>query len=495
MIDNIDRDLSVPPKTVASLLAGIADTDSQTLVDNISLDSRRVSETALFCAVPGQTVDGRDFIEHVVNSGVAAVAYESWGNDISVEDLGVPAVAVADLRTHLGTIADRLYDSPSRRMQVIGVTGTNGKTTLVYFLAQAFEKLGRNCAQIGTLGIGKPDSLSDRALTTGDAIRLQKDFYRLLNQGIDTVCMEVSSHGLDQGRVNGVCFDVAVFTNLTQDHLDYHGSMERYGSAKARLFQTDELSLAVLNTDDEFSTRLRSEHRATDVLTFGENEADVHCSNLQSGIDGLRFQLHWQDDAIEITSPLLGDINLPNLLASAAVLLGTGHSLTDVAGVLPTLSAPPGRMEKFINAEGVSIIVDYSHTPDSLERALKSLRPLTRNKLYCVFGCGGDRDREKRPKMGAAAESLADIVIVTNDNPRYENPQSIVDHISAGMKNPPVVVLQREQAIARAFREASSGDVILVAGKGHEATQTIGDQKVELSDRQIAAALTGSELC
>ena len=457
----------------------------------ITLDSRMVRHGWLFLAVRGVRADGRAFIAGAFSRGAAAVVYEANGYEPDARSAN--AIAVKDLRQHVGTIASRFYDAPSTKLKVIGVTGTNGKTTTTHLLAQVLDRSERRCGLIGTLGCGFPGQLDPSLHTTPDAVSVQRLLAEFVAAGARTVCMEVSSHALDQARVAGVAFDIAVFTNLTRDHLDYHGDMSAYAEAKARLFDFPHLEAAVINADDSFGRELieRSRSRIR-VVSFGLERGDVRANVVQPSAEGLALQVTTPQGATELRSPLLGRFNAANLLAVLAVLLVAGMPLAEAAAVLGKAQPVAGRMERFggINGQPL-VVVDYAHTPDALEKALETLREHTLGRLLCVFGCGGDRDRGKRPQMGAIAEKLADVVILTNDNPRHEEPSAIIQEIRTGMRTTPTIVPDRMQAIRAALREALAGDVVLVAGKGHEDYQQIGDQRLPYSDRDTVRALLG----
>ena len=481
------------------LLAGIQAIggEDDRWITSLQLNSRDVTPGSLFIALVGRTVNGRDYMDEARDNGATAVLYERAGASFgSGREKGVPRIAVEDLRNQLGRIASRFYRHPSRKMKLVGITGTNGKTTTAFLLVQALGLLGMRCAYSGTLGIGFLGQLQESGLTTVDPVRMHRRLVEILGFGAEAVCMEISSHGLDQGRANGVDFDVAVFTNLTRDHLDYHHSMKRYGEAKQKLFEFDSLGTAVINLDDGFGRKLHRfcEHRkkAVNCLGFGLESGDLRPGNLRVDDQGIRFRLEYEGGGWEITSRLLGRINVPNILCCIATLLGLKFQIRDIVPVIERLGPPPGRMEAFRGGAGQPlVIVDYAHTQDALERALKSLKPLCRGKLVTVFGCGGDRDPGKRPMMGTVAEAVADEVILTDDNPRTEPADQIVSQIKEGLSRPVTVIHDRRAAIAHAVKSLSSRDIVLVAGKGHETTQTTGVRTRPLSDRRIVPELLG----
>jgi len=435
----------------------------------IQSDSRRVQPGDLFVALSGERVKGQDYIAEAISRGAVAVI-----SDLPLDDaLLVPAMVVPGIRYHLGQLCHRLWDEPSTRISLIGITGTNGKTSCSQFIAQALTRLGTPCAVIGTLGYGVPGELEDIGFTTPDLVTNHEIVARLERQGARAIAMEVSSHGLDQGRIDGLQFEIAVFTNLSRDHLDYHGTMASYGASKERLFQIPGLKQAVINLDDSFARemvgRLSPE---LPVLTYGiDNPAAlVRVNHVEYSLRGVRAGLHTPWGEGILMSHLLGAFNLSNLLAVISVLCARSVSLQEALGVIAGLEAVPGRMETFGGAKLPLVVVDYAHTPAALESVLKTLEALCNGKLFCVFGCGGDRDAGKRPLMGQIAERWADEVWVTNDNPRHEAPLDIARQIVDGMDLPgrAHIELNREAAIDAAIQKAGAGDVVLVAGKGHE---------------------------
>ena len=468
-------------------------------IAGLTLDSRKLRDGDLFLAIPGQESDGRRFAEQAVNAGATAVLFESDGAPEACITLAAQrrAIGVPGLRQRLSLIAARFFDFPSQDMSVVGITGTNGKTTCAYLIAQALNKLGEPAAMMGTIGIGQPDALSESDLTTTDAVATQRTLDKLRDQGFLSVCMEVSSHGLAQDRVSAVEFKVALLTNLSQDHLDYHDTMSNYAAAKRKLFDFGSLGAIVVNRDDAFGRKILQENHNCSVISYGYGEADVVASDCRVGSGGIDLTVSWRDQKVGLNSSLLGEINVPNLLATVATLIALEFSLEDIARVVPLLQAPPGRMELFSgSAEQPTVVVDYSHTPDSLERALRSLRPSISGDLWVVFGCGGDRDKGKRSKMGEVAVDNADHVVITNDNPRSEEPRKIASDIIEGIKksnhrNSYEVILDRRAAIRAAIKRAAKDDLVLVAGKGHENTQTIGGKKIPFSDRQIVDEILG----
>lgn len=461
-------------------------------VRGVKFDSREVKPGDLFLAVSGARTDGRDFIAEAVRRGAVAVLYEA-GKILSLE-FPVVALEVPRLREYAGIVADRFYGQPSRELVVIGVTGTNGKTTCTQLLAQTLDRPPKRCALIGTLGYGFPDALDTSLHTTPDAVTVHRLLRRFADGGAGYVGMEVSSHALDQGRVNGLAFDVAVFTNLTREHLDYHGDMASYGASKAKLFDLPGLAHAIINADDVFGRALIANVGGRlKVASYGIDHGDIRAHSVRPTHDGLRLRVATPVGAIELHSPLFGRFNAYNLLAALASLLALGIGLEDAAERLSQAQPASGRVERFGGRRGAPlVVVDYAHTPDALQKVLMALREHVSGKLCCVFGCGGDRDRGKRPEMGRIAEELADTVVLTDDNPRHESGDAIVADILAGMRRAPRVIRDRRAAIATAVAEAGPDDVVLVAGKGHEDYQQVGDQRLPYSDRATIKKLVGA---
>lgn len=470
------------------LLAGIveiADVHDRDIVDVVD-DSRHVCAGALFLALPGETSDGRDYINEAVARGAAAVLAEAGA---ALPEVSVPLYAASGLARRAGLIAARFFSEPSTRLRVVGVTGTNGKTTCTQLIAQALEAVEPRCGVIGTLGVGFPDALVASVNTTPGPVQLQRAFAQFVRTGARYVAMEVSSHALAQDRVEGTAFELAVFTNLTRDHLDYHGDMAAYGAAKARLFAWPGLRCAVINIDDAYGRELLSRLPAdVRALSYGFNAADVCASDWRTLPDGIEILLSTPVGDARVRAPLLGRFNVANLLAVAATLIALGVPLDVVVRELAAVRPVAGRLERFVRQGAPLVVVDYAHTPDALENVLQALRAHARGKLWCVFGCGGDRDRGKRPLMGALAERYADCVIVTDDNPRTEAPEQIIADIAGGMARRPRVLRDRAAAITAAVREAAPEDIVLVAGKGHEDYQQIGNRRLPFSDREVVQA-------
>jgi UDP-N-acetylmuramoyl-L-alanyl-D-glutamate--2,6-diaminopimelate ligase len=475
------------------LLAGIAPTPDgfNPLLRGLSADSRDLHRGDAFVALAGANTHGLSHLAQARAAGVAAILFEPPAPGDA--ELPANAIAVAGLRDKLGRIADRFYGSPSSALAMTGVTGTNGKTSTVQLIAQALSLHGDTVGTIGTLGAGLFGRHVAGERTTPDVIAVHRLLAQMRAQGASQVAMEVSSHALEQGRVDAVAFQVAVFTNLTRDHLDYHGDMESYGAAKSRLFGWPTLRSVVINLDDPFGAELlatvASGVQRIGVSSRGAGHAVLRAESPRLSPQGLRFTLGDGMELYEVASPLLGRFNIDNLLAVAGTLVALGWPLAEVAAVLPKLSPVDGRMSRVGGAGGQPlIVVDYAHTPDALEQALSSLREHTPGRLTCVFGCGGDRDRGKRPQMAAIAEAGADRIIVTDDNPRSEDGDAIVADIVAGFGARARFEVQRDRAaaIAAALHGAGGNDILLIAGKGHENYQEIGGVKYPFDDLAIA---------
>jgi UDP-N-acetylmuramoyl-L-alanyl-D-glutamate--2,6-diaminopimelate ligase len=460
-------------------------------VERLRTDSRQLQPGDVFVAVPGERTDGRRFIGQAVAAGASAVIWEAGGYEWDAR-LRVPNVGVAGLRRQLGMLAAHVYGNPSAQQWVVGVTGTNGKTSCSHWIAQGLAARGRRAAVIGTLGSGFPGALTPASHTTPDPITVQEQLAALLAAGARCVSMEVSSHGLDQGRVNGVAFSAALFTNLSRDHLDYHGTMEHYGAAKAKLFRWPGLRHAVINLDDAFGARLAAsiDRTKVDVLGYGFGRGEISGHRLDLSQRGLSLEIETPWGPAAVRSRLLGGFNAANLLGVLGVLLAAGVGLQDAAEALAELEPVAGRLQMVREPGRPLVVVDYAHTPDALQKVLETLRVLLTDgaRLICVFGCGGERDPGKRPLMGEVATRLAHEAIVTSDNPRGEEPLAIIEQIVAGAHPNYHVEPDRALAIDRAVRAGRAGDVVLVAGKGHEAYQEIGGMRLPFSDVEVARA-------
>ena len=465
----------------------------------ITADSRLVRPGDVFAAYRGQVADGRAFIPDAIARGADAVLWDAFGFRWNPE-WDVANVAVDDLKTKLGAIADLVYGSPSRSMWVAGVTGTNGKTSCSHWIAQCLDASGRRAGIIGTLGNGLVGALRASAHTTPDAALVHATLAEMRDAGARAVAMEVSSHALDQGRVNGVEFDVALFTNLTRDHLDYHGTMAAYGTAKARLFAWPGLASRVINVGDPFGQSLAeaARGRRQKVLTYGLVNADIVATAIANTRAGIRMSIATPWGSGDVTAQVAGTFNASNILGVLGMLLESGIALDDALAALAQITAPPGRMQRLGGGFEPLVVIDYAHSPDALEKVLTALRPavVEGGELICVFGCGGDRDTGKRPDMGRIAARLADRIIVTSDNPRAEDPAAIAEAVVRGIRETGGVrwslELDRGAAIREAIAAARGGDVVLVAGKGHEDYQETKGVRTPFSDAEAAtAALAG----
>jgi UDP-N-acetylmuramoyl-L-alanyl-D-glutamate--2,6-diaminopimelate ligase len=503
-------------KDQGSSAGGLAPADWRAIealgVRRLTNDSRALEPGDTFVAYPGQARDGRDFIAQAVASGAASVLWERGGFEWDPR-WRLPNRGVRDLRRHAGEIASRVYGRPSSRLRVVGITGTNGKTTCSQWIAQALTRAGRRCAVIGTLGYGMRPPLRPTPNTTPDALWLHAQLADFARRGAQAVAMEVSSIGLDQDRVAGIEFDAALFTNLSRDHLEYHRTMRRYGEAKARLFAWESLRHAVVNLDDGFGAELarRVRRPGLSVIGYGfeagarRGRVDPVQSSRVTGLRlvtaarGVNFDVRTPWGAAHVASPVLGRYNAYNLLGTLAVLLAGGIPLKRAVAAVSAVKPVPGRLQRLGGGDRPLVIVDYAHTPDALKQVLTTLRELLSSqpsavsrqpsRLICVFGCGGDRDRGKRPQMGSIAARLADRLVVTSDNPRSEDPRAIIDEIVEGMDGDSGAVVtdpDRRAAIQGAVAEARRGDIVLIAGRGHEAYQEIGGTRQPFSDAAVA---------
>lgn len=488
----------VPCLSLSQLLAGFAQVPAglDRPITGLSSDSRQVSKGDLFLATQGLQRHGLEFLEAVPKAQVAAVVWEPPYGGSMIIDNDLPLLAVEGLSHKVGLIASRFYGHPSQSVPVVGITGTDGKTSCAHFIAQSLHQPQYPCGIIGTLGYGTYGQVKPASHTTPDALTLQRLLADMHEQGVRQVVMEISSHALEQRRVAGLTFAVAVLTNLTRDHLDYHGDLVAYASAKRRLFLSPGLGCAVLNLDDAFGldliTGLAAQTRPIGYglgnRTRGGLDDFIWGEDLKLSPTGLQLRIisSWGEGIIR--TPLLGRFNASNVLATLATLLALEISFPEALERLSQLTTVPGRMERFGGKTGQPLaVVDYAHTPHSLEQVLSTLREHARGRLWCVFGCGGDRDPGKRPQMGTVTEHYADQIIVTDDNPRTEDPQKIICDILAGMEHPErtQVIRERGKAIVQALAEAGEGDIVLIAGKGHEDYQLLGTEKIPFSDRAV----------
>ena len=480
-------------KTLIEILPEWVNTTCADLVvSDISQDSRAIGTGTLFIARSGLLHRGVDFVLDAVAAGAVAIVLDSSEVD-SCPQVDVPVIAIPDLISHIGFIAARFYDEPSKHMTVIGITGTNGKTSCAHFIAQAMNTLDVKTAIIGTVGNGFPDALDKATHTTPDGVGLQKLFAELKQAGADAVVMEVSSHALDQGRVAAVAFDYAVLTNLSRDHLDYHGSMDAYGAAKAKLFKMPSLKKAIINIDDAFGRQLWADDGIRgQAVSVGRVHGDYRLAAYRLALHGIEAEVKTSTGGFAFCSKIIGDFNLDNLLIVAATLVEQGFSYEQLVDALSKIESVPGRMQAIVAANKPLVIVDYAHTPDALEKALQAVRAHTSGTLWCVFGCGGDRDIGKRELMGNIADRLADHLVVTSDNPRSEQPQKIIEMIKHGISlHVPDIEIDRAEAIQLAIMKASPEDVVLIAGKGHEDYQEIAGTRYPFSDVVVTRKFLG----
>lgn len=477
-------------------------------ITGLSLDSRSITNGELFIAIKGESVNGIEFINNAIEQGAAAVVWESeetvdaikvnWRKTSS--NIEVPIIAVENLSQLIGELADSFYGKPSKNIYVCGITGTNGKTSCADFIAQTMSIDGP-CGLMGTLGSGLYPELKETGYTTPDAITCHKWLANIESNKAKFAVMEVSSHALTQGRINGIRFDSAVFTNLSRDHLDFHDDMESYADAKFKLFESKGLKNAVINADDEVGRNV-ADKLDSDIhcIRYGLNEKfnpDVFGSNVVLDQHGLSMKVSTPWGKGQFNSPVIGNFNASNLLATLSVILLQGVKFDDAIKRLTMIKSVAGRMQRFGYDNTPLVVVDFAHTPDALEQALTSLRQHTKNNLWCVFGCGGERDKGKRSLMGSVADKQADYIVLTNDNPRSENAEKIIQDIKAGIEGVDNLIVEqdRHSAINFAITKAKVGDVILIAGKGHENYQLIGDTKFPFNDteevKQQLEALAG----
>jgi UDP-N-acetylmuramoyl-L-alanyl-D-glutamate--2,6-diaminopimelate ligase len=490
-----------------------AEGDLEQEVRGLAYDSRKVGAGDIFFATPGEKADGHDFIGEAVRRGAAVVVFSREGNWPHAP----ASVKVRDIRRAMGLWSAHFYGRPSEKLQLVGVTGTNGKTTLTYLIESLLRAAGSEPGVIGTINYRYGGREVPSHHTTPESLDLQAMLAEMSNAGVKAVAMEVSSHALVQERVRGLDFDVGVFTNLSRDHLDYHRDMDEYFSAKSRLF-TDYLNAssksrkaAVIYAEDPRGRQLIERIRAADLdlWSYGEDQRwDVHPIDVERDVRGLRGTIETRGRKITFESALVGAANLQNILGAIAVGRALGVDEAALSRGIAQLESVPGRLEKVANDRGITILVDYAHSPDALEKVLGAVRPLTGGKLICVFGCGGDRDRGKRPLMGEIAARLSDIVVLTSDNPRTEEPAAILDEVETGIKKTDLakigiselgcsaggsaitrgyfVEVDRRKAIGIAVAAASTGDLVLIAGKGHEDYQILGMHKIHFDDREVA---------
>ena len=457
-------------------------------IKGVQVDSRSIKDGELFVCIKGYTVDGHDYVEQAIKNGAVAVVSEK---EI---DIAVPVIVVSNTSRVLGLIANKYYENPSKKFPLIGITGTNGKTTITYLLESIYNAHKQKTGVIGTIQMKIGHDVYPVANTTPDALSLQKSFYQMHEEKVDTAIIEVSSHALDLGRVHGVDFDVAIFTNLSQDHLDYHEDMRDYLFAKSLLFsqlgnvyEDSKPKFAILNADDEHMEFLKKS-TAQPVVTYSRTKkADVYATDIELEVTHTRFNMHTPKGSVQIDSNLIGMFNVSNMLAASAAALMQDIPLETIKIALENLEGVDGRFEAVTAGQSFACIVDYAHTPDSLENVLQTVNEFVKGKVYVVVGCGGDRDRTKRPLMANIAVKYADLAILTSDNPRTEDPTRILEDMTADLKSDHYLTIEsREQAIQHAVEIAEDGDIIVIAGKGHETYQIIGHTKYDFDDRVIA---------
>lgn len=482
-------------KRLSVLLAVIGVTDSTNqdpIVTGLAINSRDIQAGHVFVALAGHQHHGIEFAEQAEKQGAVAIFAEMpLTQDLNRQATHIPIYEIKQLSQKLGALAAAFYDNPSRKIKVVAVTGTNGKTSTVWLLVQALTQLGQKAAYMGTLGAGDLNALVPLANTTPSALHIQKHLAAWVNAGYDWVCLEASSHALVQGRLNDLCIDTAVFTHISQDHLDYHHSMAAYAEAKQRLFTDFDLRHAVINSDDGYGRQwLQKGIKAPVVSVYGQPVKGVQhhhqARNIELHQAGLAFQWHHNESFDVVNSVLLGRFNVDNLLAVMAVLTELNFTPTQISEAVTKLTPVPGRMNVIrLSHKEVTVVIDFAHTPDALAQVLSALTAHCSHELWCVFGCGGDRDKSKRPQMGRIAEKLANHVIVTDDNPRFESATEITADIVKGMTSQPLIIHNRKAAIEQALAQSVTGDVVLIAGKGHETTQQIREDFIEMNDFQV----------
>ena len=453
-------------------------------LSDISNDSRHVKKNSIFLAYPGIHTDGRKYIAEALKKGAKAIVYEKK-NFTWQKSWDAPHYGINDLKNNEGEIAHIFFKKPSKELLTIGITGTNGKTTCAYWISEIQNLLGKKTGLIGTLGYGYK-KLKPHVYTTPDAIFNHRILKEFKTEKIKSVVMEVSSHALSQGRVNGILFDVAVFTNLSRDHLDYHLNFKNYFDAKKKLFHFPSLKVAVINIDDAYGKKLKLSlvQNKTKVITYGIQNGDIRASHIEYSLSSTTFQLITKKETYKVKAPIVGEFNVYNLLAVISGLVGSGLPIQKVIKQVSYISQVPGRMERLGTKLTPQVFIDYAHTPDALKKALRTLKDQTEGKLVCVFGCGGDRDKGKRKEMAEAASDLADTNFITSDNPRSESPKKIISEISRSMSGAYKIEIDRHKAIFKAIEQAKKQDIILIAGKGHETYQEINGVRYPFSDKK-----------
>ena len=492
-------------KRLSQLLKIVGYTDTlakQQTVTGLAIDSREVQAGDLFVALAGHQQHGFQFAQQAEQQGAVAILAETpLSQELSEQKVNIPVYEIDQLSPQLGVLAAHFFDHPSEQIKVVAVTGTNGKTSTAWLLVQALQQLNVNAAYMGTLGVGTLDSLEKLANTTPSALHIQAHLADLVSRGFDMVCLEASSHALVQGRLNGLNIDTAILTNISQDHLDYHHTMTAYAEAKQILFTDFKLRHAIINSDDEYGQHwLQAGVNADTISIYGQTQKTAQHHHSAHHVElkdaGLAFQWQHNEQYYPVSSSLLGRFNVDNLLAVLASLIGIDQdemnhgdmdlSAEHISQTMAQLTPVPGRMNMIrLTHKPVTVVIDFAHTPDALAQVLKALSAHCQHDLWCVFGCGGDRDKSKRPQMGQIAESFAQHIIITDDNPRFESADEIAADIAQGMSRSPLIIHNRKAAIERALQQSAKGDVILIAGKGHETTQQINDQYIEFNDFQV----------
>ncbi|MBU9712418.1 UDP-N-acetylmuramoyl-L-alanyl-D-glutamate--2,6-diaminopimelate ligase [Evansella tamaricis] len=474
---------------ISALPSYVTDAVDYPMIKDLHMDSRDVTEGSLFFCISGYTVDGHDYAPQAVKNGAVAIISEK-----KLDGIDVPVIIVRNSKRAMAIISSCFYDYPTEKLKVIGVTGTNGKTTTTHLIEKILSDHHKKTGIIGTMYMRYDGKEVPVKNTTPESLLLQKGFSHMVESGVEAITMEVSSHALEMGRVHGTNFDVAVFTNLSQDHLDYHGTMERYAHAKGLLFaqlgngyRNGNQPLAVMNMDDEYFTQLET-MTAAPIMTFGINgEADMKAVDINIHEEGTNFKLVLGSNSVPVNMKMTGTFSVYNALAAAAACYSVGISLENISKSLASLEGVSGRFERVELNQPFHVIVDYAHTPDSLENVLHTIREFAKGKISVVVGCGGDRDKTKRPLMAEIAERLSDYVYLTSDNPRSENPMDILKDMEHGMKGKDYKVIKsRKEAIYEAVRNAETDEIILIAGKGHETYQTIGTVNHHFDDRLVA---------
>ncbi|TYR82829.1 UDP-N-acetylmuramoyl-L-alanyl-D-glutamate--2,6-diaminopimelate ligase [Priestia megaterium] len=476
-------------KKLLTNLHGFVQMPKETVnISSIEMDSREVKPGALFICVNGYTVDGHDFAKMAVEKGAVAILTEK------PVDVGVPVIIVKNTKRAMAVLADAFYSQPTQKLHLIGVTGTNGKTTITHLIEHMFKAQKKKTGLIGTIEIRIGDQSYEVKNTTPESLTLQKTFHQMVEENVEVAMMEVSSHALDLGRVHGCDFDVAIFTNLTQDHLDYHQTMEDYRRAKGLLFAQlgnaynhNHPKFAILNADDSATEEYIKSTAAT-VITYGiDNDSDIRATNIQMNNGGTTFQLSTPTETVQVQMKLVGKFSVYNVLAATAACLVSNMPLSIIVEEINKIEGVSGRFEVVDAEQDFTVIVDYAHTPDSLENVLKTVKQFAKQNIYVIVGCGGDRDRTKRPIMANIASTYSTEAILTSDNPRSEDPKAILQDMEEGVKQENcVTIIDREEAIKYAITKAKKDDVIVIAGKGHETYQIIGDQVLDFDDREVA---------